>query len=350
MDEISLEDVSEEYDVIIVGAGPAGCTVARNLPDEYKVLMLEKFSIPRNKPCGGILVEESQNFIKTLEPPSYIYASPKKLNLEYIDIDNKIHAKTKRELINIFRPLFDLWLFRTLKKNNHDFVSNVDIADFTQRQNMIELIVRGGVQKKIRTRYLIGADGALSFVRNKLNHPIRKYVAIQKYFKIDASLHNTIIFLFDNEVTDFYSWIVPKQVSLAIGSAVSLQDSVRKFEIFEKKISKMMKLGKNIAVEAQVSMRPQSQNELLLSEGNIFLVGEAAGLITPSFGEGISYALRSGNNIVKALNSDFDNPTPIYLELCRPLINEINDKIKKAEILSQPGPRNEFLKKLEQVD
>lgn len=347
MNEISLEDVSEEYDVILVGSGPAGCTAARNLSDEHRVLMLEKFSIPRNKPCGGILVEESQDFIKTLEPPSYIYARPKKINLEYIDIDNKIHAKTKHEFVNIFRPLFDLWLFRNLKEKNHDFISKVSITDFTQRQNTIELTING-LKKKIRTRYLIGADGALSFVRNKLNHPIRKYMAMQKYFKMDVSSYSTVTFLFDSEVTDFYSWIVPKQTSLIIGSAVSLQDSLNKFEIFEKKISKMMKLGRNVAIEAQVSTRPQSQSDLLLSKGNIFLVGEAAGLVTPSFGDGISYALRSGENIAKALNSNFDNPTPTYLELCRPLTNEITDKIKKAEILSQPGPRSDFLKKLEQ--
>lgn len=53
------------YDVVVIGAGPAGCMAAKRLTDSgYNVLLVERMKIPREKSCSGILIKKSINMIK----------------------------------------------------------------------------------------------------------------------------------------------------------------------------------------------------------------------------------------------------------------------------------------------
>ena len=52
------------YDVIVIGAGPAGSTAAKVLAEKgYQVLLLEKFKMPRYKSCSGILIQKTMNLV-----------------------------------------------------------------------------------------------------------------------------------------------------------------------------------------------------------------------------------------------------------------------------------------------
>ncbi|MEM5798986.1 MAG: colicin M resistance protein CbrA, partial [Candidatus Aenigmatarchaeota archaeon] len=94
------------------------------------------------------------------------------------------------------------------------------------------------------------------------------------------------------------------------------------------------------------SLRPQSSLDCTLGKGRVLLVGEAAGLVSPASGEGISFALRSGYNCAKALNANFKNGLIEYKKLCQNLLDEIETKIKRAKILSNPIKRLALLKNL----
>ena len=62
----SREDENRMYDVIVVGAGPAGCTASKVLAEKgYKVLLVEKFRMPRYKSCSGVLIKKSMDLVKT---------------------------------------------------------------------------------------------------------------------------------------------------------------------------------------------------------------------------------------------------------------------------------------------
>jgi len=344
MNEINLENISTEYDMVIVGAGPAGCILTNYLSKEYKVLLVEKSSIPRTKPCGGMLVEESQEIIKKLDPPNYIFSNPKNLDLEYADYDNNIRKKLNRKFLNVYRGPFDYWLFKLLDKKPHDFISNAELMDFEIKNGGVKLKIKNETTKEIKTKYLVGADGARSLIRSKIGQPIKHYLAIQKYYETGSLQLDHATFIFNNSITDFYSWIIPKQLYFVIGSALPLQNAHERFRQFEKSISKTIQLTKNIEMEAALISRPQSEKDIFLGQRNILLLGEAAGFISPSFGEGISFALRSAQNLAKIFNENFDTPYANYLRLCKPLIEEVKDKIKKAELISNPNSRINFFK------
>jgi len=64
-DKTSREDGKRMYDVIVVEAGPAGCTAAKALAEkEYKVPLVEKFKMPRYKSCSGVLIKKSMELVK----------------------------------------------------------------------------------------------------------------------------------------------------------------------------------------------------------------------------------------------------------------------------------------------
>jgi flavin-dependent dehydrogenase len=85
----------------------------------------------------------------------------------------------------------------------------------------------------------------------------------------------------------------------------------------------------------------------LVKECDIAIIGAGpAGLISPSSGDGISFALTSGYNCALALNEDFSGAASRYRHLCNPLVKEIKDKIRKSEIISDPARRGEFLQNM----
>ncbi|WPX08878.1 Rossmann-fold NAD(P)-binding domain-containing protein [Anaerocellum danielii] len=98
-------------------------------------------------------------------------------------------------------------------------------------------LIHNGKEYKEKCRLLVGADGAFSKVRRhafeRLPFP-EIYIAIQEWFETDCSL-NYYGAIFDSEITDFYSWTIPKDNFLILGSALRpSKDAKLKFELLRK--------------------------------------------------------------------------------------------------------------------
>jgi len=337
--------LSQNYDVVIVGAGPAGCSVARKLENKYDVLLLDKNHFPRDKPCGGVLVEESQDFIANLDPPSFVFSKPKNPRFNFVDWDNNKNFTIERDLLNINRKKFDEWLL-TLVPSNVSFLQTTMLLDFSySNSNILLKLKQGASEKTIKTKYLVAADGASSIVRRKFSDkPLRRYLVIQEILKNTKPIED-VYFIYDNSITDFYSWVIPKGNELLVASALIFEKSKELMDRYKSKVSNNLKINVEkdfLRVEAAVGARPKSMDEIDLGHGRILLVGEAAGLISSSTGEGISFALRSGEYCADAINQDFIDPIKNYRKYCAPLLEETAFKIKKAELLSDKN----FRKKL----
>lgn len=114
-----------DYDVVIVGAGPAGCMAAYHLPKNLRVLLIDRGKLPRHKACGGMLNPVSWEFVRRLGMPADLVASEDELEFRFIDIKSGMTRDTGLFFHNVSRDDFNAWLLSLLP-------SNVQIASQTR--------------------------------------------------------------------------------------------------------------------------------------------------------------------------------------------------------------------------
>jgi len=343
-------EIENEYDIVIVGAGPAGCSLANFLSKDFSVLMIDWSRFPRDKPCGGLLIDESLDILKNLDMPDNIFSYPKTLKLKMIDWDNDMEVVHKKKLVNVNRRSFDYWLLK-LSEKKVQFSSETKLVDFKERDDGVHVLIEKSSKKiLVKTKYLIGADGGFSSIRRRISpeNETKFYVAVQEWIRSSKSIGDFTYFIYDNEINDYYSWIIPKGNYMIMGSFVLQGDDVRsKFQLFKNKVSERFGIhGMTYKKEAGLEPRPMTADEICLGRGSAILLGEAACFVSPWSGEGISFALRSGMAAANALNSHFDDALERYKKACEPLVEEIGEKIEKAKALMDPAMRKDVLAKI----
>jgi len=109
----------ENFDVVIVGSGPAGSSVAKGLTNKHlKVVIIEKEDLPRYKICSGILAPTVQEFVKEHfgEIPEECYSQPKSIKgMRVFRLDGSILLETPPlpenvKFLSVWRSGFDNWL------------------------------------------------------------------------------------------------------------------------------------------------------------------------------------------------------------------------------------------------
>jgi flavin-dependent dehydrogenase len=104
------------------------------------------------------------------------------------------------------------------------------------------------------------------------------------------------------------------------------------------------RLGTELTRSAALVSRPTSPSQLHLGEGSVALVGEAAGLISPSSAEGISYAMRSAAALAEAFRPGTDEALERYRSTAAPLVFEVCAKMVKARTIGSPWAREALMR------
>lgn len=337
------------YDIAIIGAGPAGCTLARLLDRKYKVLLIDKRDITsencNSKCCGGLLAPDAQEMLGRmgLVIPSSVLVDPQLFLVRTIDFDNRIERYYQRFYFNMDRLVFEQWLLSQVPANtdsalgctfkNCEYIGEGVRFSFTYK----------GKSYRENARIIIGADGGHSLVRKSV-FPDKKmpetYVAVQEWFETENSMpwYGAI---FDSTITDFYSWTITKGKVLIIGSALKKNNlALDRFKMLKMKLrDNGLVYGKKILREGAFILRPNSISSIITGNDYCALVGEAAGFVSPSSAEGISYALKSAYHLASALNEGLDNFQSRYSKSVSKLKLSLFGKNLKC-----PGMYNRFLR------
>ncbi|MDW7651727.1 MAG: FAD-binding protein [Bacillota bacterium] len=339
------------YDIAIIGAGPAGATLARMIGQHYKVLLIDKRPLADEaqqqagtKCCGGLLAPDAQNMLgkMSLALPRHVIVAPQLFVVRTLDLHNHLERYYQRFHINIDRDKFDRWLV-SLLPGSVDLRCGL-LKSFERDHDLFKLhLTQDGKTYSEYAKVLIGADGASSLIRKKAfpkDKFLRSYVAIQEWF---ATEHVAPYFsvIFDSEITDFYSWTIPKENSLLIGSALPQHQPSQKFELLKQKLKDYnFQFGSRIKREGAFILRPTKTPHAFTQPG-IALVGEAAGWISPSSAEGLSYAFKSA---LLAAESLLEGPE----EFIQKYENRARDLQKNIQLknLKSPFMYNTLLRKM----
>jgi flavin-dependent dehydrogenase len=299
-------------DVVIVGAGPAGSNLARLLAKRYSVMVIEARDIthpapydPVRKACGGLLAPDAQRMLARLSLgiPKDVLVDPQVFGVNVIDLKQQVTQNYQRFYFNIDREKFDRWLVALIPPSV-TILPKTQFVRYEKTDEGIKVFYRQhGVEKSVLTQFLVGADGANSLVRRQLQprfSPIR-YIAIQEWVKTDVP-STTFGAIFDPRLTDFYGWVIPKDQALVIGIALKPgPDAQEKFATFKARLTDHgYRFGQRIRSEGAFIVRP-SLKDVFAGRDTILLIGEAAGAISPSSAEGISYALKTSLMLSSAL-------------------------------------------------
>ncbi len=292
----------DTYDVVIIGAGPAGLQCAHALGGSgQSVVVLEKKSVIGPKVCAGALTALNEGF----SLPADRMRSFQKQHVVLND---------RERIIPFARPLqtisrYDLGQFQ-LK-------GLAELGNVRVRTNMsVVSLSRTGLRlsdgSEVRFRFLVGADGSASLVRRYLNLPAEYYSGI--HYRIPGTFDRMIWYFLPHLLGSGYAWIIPHRESLSAGVFFNPRRVAVK-----NAMEAVHRCLDHYGIE-RGSIQPESAaiNCLYhgLQFGNLFLAGDAAGLASAATGEGIAYALASGEEVARRILGDM-TPSPRFEALLR---------------------------------
>ncbi len=341
------------FDIAIIGGGPAGATLARmvatRMGEKCKILLVDRRRLTQEvdvgsfrKCCGGLVAPDAQKMLARmgLALPKSVLVGPQIFAVRTIDLSVGLERYYQRFYINIDREKFDRWLVSQIP-DNAEIMDDCLFKSYEQSGNgyRLKLLYKGKIIERT-VRIIIGADGAFSQVRKQAfgekKWP-KRYISIQKWYK---SQKTSPYFgaIFDPEITDFYSWIIPKEDLLILGAALEMGENVhQKFELLKLKLENFgYQFGEETKKEGAFILRPLNLGQINTGKAGILLIGEAAGWISPSSAEGLSYAFRSAMILADSINQGFTGLDSRYKRRCRKLFaNVLLKNVKSPAMYGQ---------------
>ena len=335
------------YDIAIIGLGPAGSTLARFLDSSLKVVAIDRKRLDGSqggfqKPCGGLLSTGAQKVLAEtgLNLPSSILVDPQIFAVKTMDLISGLTRCYQRCYLNMDRHKFDLWL-ASLISPSVEVIDRADCRQVVNHGSHYEIVLsQGGHQRTITARRVVGADGSNSILRRTfIPTPIRRYICIQEYYA--GQPHEPYGCFFDERLTDCYGWVNNKSGHQILGLALPFDYPRARYETAKERLGSFgyQFCGTPSQVEAALVSRPTSLRQITAGRHNMFLIGEAAGLVSPSSLEGISYALGSALRLSRVLNHDPAEPLKRYSRSLWPLRLKIISRMAKNPFMYQPRLR-----------
>jgi geranylgeranyl diphosphate/geranylgeranyl-bacteriochlorophyllide a reductase len=318
--------------VAVVGSGPAGSSAAEILAKAGIETYLFERKLDNAKPCGGAIplcmVSEFDL------PPEIIDRRVRKMKMispSNIEVD--INLINQDEYIGMCRrEVLDGFMRDRAAKLGANLINGtvyqLDIPSNNKDPYTLHYADHSGgnaqgVMKTLKVDVVIGADGANSRVAKAIDAGDYNYaIAFQERIKLPedkmAYYEDLAEMYVGTDVSpDFYAWVFPKYDHVAVGTGTmkvnkaiikDLQTGIRT------RASKKLEGGKIIKVEAHpIPEHPRPRRVV----GRVALVGDAAGTVTKSSGEGIYFAAKSARMCAEAIveASNFGQTIPTEQDL-----------------------------------
>ncbi len=326
---------AQKFDVVVIGAGPAGSAAAATAACQgLRVALVDHRTFPRDKLCGGLITGRSLRYF------AEIFGAP--LDVSPLERRQKIMFRFQGRPVGAIddappfylsmRWDFDHHLVRhALARGARDMTGQgVESIDFASRH----IVLKDG--RRIGYRVLIGADGVNSMVARVLFGQSFDRARIGFGLEVEAPpdpiAQGAPISVDIAAAAWGYGWRFPKQGSTTIGVGGLLAENL---DMKSAMATYLSTHGIDMAPKSvKGQFLPFGDYRKYPGKGSVLLAGDAAGLVDPITGEGIAYAMKSGQLAALAAVEvvrlgRYDRALPAYRRRLRP----IHRSLKMAGVL-----------------
>jgi geranylgeranyl reductase family protein len=319
---------SKHYDVIVVGAGPSGALSAYLLAERgYRVLILEKDTFPRYKPCGGGITYRALALIpfpidEVIESTVYKFHFSHRFKHQYTRECNE------PLVVCTMRDKFDQFMVNKAIEKGAEFRQGAKVTGFMETFDRVLVHVE---DMEYTASFVIGADGVNSITARcfQLTEGIKKGIGIESEVRVDIEQwkrFSDTVCLDWGTFVEGYAWVFPKNghLSIGVGGPLNLAKHLKKYYL---RFMRSLNIGEVELLSFRTYPIPFRTDYSRVQTSRVFVSGDAAGLTDPMTGEGIYYALKSGSIaasvIMEYLEGVTDHPFNYKQRLDKEVVSEL---------------------------
>ncbi|MFQ5829572.1 MAG: geranylgeranyl reductase family protein [Candidatus Methylomirabilia bacterium] len=293
-----------DYDVIVVGAGPGGSTAAYELAHRgVKVGLFERKRLPRYKPCGGCL---SLKIDRILAPDFHPLVEQTVYGARFTFKGLRpIRRRSDRPVAYmVMRDRFDAFLAGEARKGGAELREAEPVTAVREQDDGVEVVTE---RRTYRAQFLVGADGATGIVARALGLQPGKRVAValEGEATVSAEMLETVgdeAWIEFGSIPVGYAWVFPKcdHLSVGVGGLKGRVGNPRAYYSTYIEDEGLLTALEREERHGYIIPVFDGGREPIRTARTL-LVGDAGALVDPFLGEGIYYAIRSGQLAAETL-------------------------------------------------
>jgi flavin-dependent dehydrogenase len=288
-----------QYDVAVIGAGPAGCAAAIAIKTAHpraSVLLLEKGGFPRHKVCGEFISPEALDLLGRLAGnAAEIERAPRISCARLMLAEREIDLPLEPPAISLPRHQLDALLWSRASAVGVQCLSNTHVRNVVEGNGPFSLEVGGD---KILAQALVNATGRWSNLSSQTRVPATKWLGLKAHFAESPAGTSVDLYFFRGG----YCGVQPVAADgvnvcamVRADVATNLSEVFRQHPALHSRSRSWRPLTETFATTPLLFRPPRAL------KGRVLLAGDAVGFIDPFLGDGISLALRSGSMAGKAV-------------------------------------------------
>ena len=278
-----------DTEILIIGGGPAGATLAFYLAKAGIKTILIQRNMHFKKPCGGgIRLDSFEEFdIDITLIKHYVKNIALVHKKEQVDVDI-----SSMPIAIVDRISFDIALREKAEVNGAELVEGTFVSSHVEDGHRVTKVKVSGEVKEITSEYLVGADGVNSKVRKSINGD-EVSALLTQYIDVETTGTQSCSFHFGSDVAGkYYAWSFPHANGLNIGT------------LAEKNRPYMQNLCDNLQIELETKVlgyKIPHYSKPLFYRDKVFFVGDSAEQVLPFTYEGIYYAMSSAKILAESI-------------------------------------------------